>query len=249
MVRTRSVATYANTVARLLLSGKINRLFSVPTMLREIMTQLQTLTNNDREELKRRLSNLTVIVSRGEPLEDVVAKLIVEVTGIMPDNGYGRSETPNVTQKTRRIKKRHDKLPVGIVGPGVLMHLLDRDAENEWSNKGAVKYPFGETGLLAFSTPASMIELGYLGNEEATRKETFNKTFILADVFKVLGNGRLQFVDRAKNMINRGGRNVSPGEIKRKAQTVLKDKDVSAVVVFGGRLLAPGLEEIDDTLR
>lgn len=96
---------------------------------------------------------------------------------------------------------------IGLPQPGCAIRIL---AESE--GPGLRDSPPGEVGEIAFSGPSA--SPGYFRNEVATA-ETFVDNWVLTgDLGWVDGEGVLHFVDRKKDIINRGGIKLSSAAIE-----------------------------------
>jgi len=97
--------------------------------------------------------------------------------------------------------------PVGSTGktlPGVIMHILREDGQ---------QCAPGEVGEVAF--PLETLEFKeYGGNEEATSAAVANGYFMSGDLAYVDDNGWFFFVDRLKDIVRRGGENISSIEVE-----------------------------------
>lgn len=88
---------------------------------------------------------------------------------------------------------------------------------------------FNQVGEIVFRSPSATS--GYYRNEEATRKLHFKDGFIrTGDLGYIDEEHNLFIVDRAKNVIIRAGRNISPREIEEIADTI---EGVRSSAVFG----------------
>lgn len=88
--------------------------------------------------------------------------------------------------------------------------------------------PAGEKGEVCIKGPNTMIE--YLNNPDATKETLVDGWLHTGDIGYMDEEGFLYIVDRAKDMINRGGENIYPREIEMAIET---HSEVMAVAVVG----------------
>jgi carnitine-CoA ligase len=99
-----------------------------------------------------------------------------------------------------------DNMTIGLPVLGYGVKVVDE--------AGAAVAP-GEAGqLLVAGVPGRTLMLGYYKDEAATRATLRDGWLHSGDVVRVEPNGRLAFVDRAKDLIKRSGVNISAGEIE-----------------------------------
>lgn len=72
--------------------------------------------------------------------------------------------------------------------------------------------PAGETGEIAFSGPSTA--LGYYGNPEATAATFIDGWVRTGDIGRIDDEGHLHFVDRKKDIINRGGLKIASAAVE-----------------------------------
>ncbi|KZM27987.1 hypothetical protein ST47_g863 [Ascochyta rabiei] len=173
---------------------KVTVMGGVPTMY-VALTQHPDPTEYDTSTLRRCVSGgaaLPVEVLRG--FEEIYHAPILE--------GYGLSETSPVVSFNQADRERK----AGSIGQpveGVEMKLID----SEWNETAD-----GEIGEIAVSGPNVM--RGYFGNTEATEAVLRDGWFRTGDLARRDDDGYYFIVDRAKDMIIRGGYNVYPREIE-----------------------------------
>lgn len=146
-------------------------------------------------------SALKFTVSGGTALTSSAAELWKSVTGCMISEGYGLSETsPVLTFNTPGKEK------LGTIGWPV----VDTDIQI-WDDENNV-LPQGEAGEIVAKGPQVMS--GYWKNSDATAQSIINGYFKTGDVGVIHSDGRIQIVDRKKDMIIVSGFNVYPNEIE-----------------------------------
>ena len=204
----------AGEALRLIEKERISYFVGVPTMSLEMMT------HPDRH--KYDLSSLTDIAAGGAPRPvSHVERLQKEFPAAQPALGYGLTETNavgchnfwgNYAAKPGSTGRAHKPfVEIAILGSGD-SHL-----------------PPNETGEIAIRTAASI--LGYWRNPEATEELFTADRFVrTGDVGYLDEDGYLFIVDRKKDIIIRGGENISAAEVE--AEFYACDA-VAEVAVFG----------------
>jgi long-chain acyl-CoA synthetase len=188
----------AGEALRLIEKERISYFVGVPTMSLELMTH--------PDRLKYDLSSLTDIAAGGAPRPvSHVERLQKEFPAAQPALGYGLTETNavgchnfwgNYAAKPGSTGRAHRPfVEIAILGPG------DRDL------------PANETGEIALRTAASID--GYWRNPEATEELFTADRFVrTGDVGYLDEDGYLFIVDRKKDIIIRGGENISAAEVE-----------------------------------
>jgi long-chain acyl-CoA synthetase len=185
----------------------------VPTMDRGLLTV--DLSPIDREIVAR---NLQVAVSGGAALPEAVFKQVHRAFGIEIREGYGLSETsPVVTFNHPERAAR----PGSIGQPvwGVEIKLID----DEWRD-----VPDGEVGEIAIR--GHNVMKGYLGRHEATTKVLRDGWFRTGDIGRRDEDDYYYVVDRASDLIIRGGYNVYSRELE---EVIMMHPAVSLAAVVG----------------
>jgi acyl-CoA synthetase (AMP-forming)/AMP-acid ligase II len=92
---------------------------------------------------------------------------------------------------------------IGSAQPGCAVRVVDDDGR---------PVPVGETGEIVFSGPS--VALGYWRNPEATA-ETFVGGWVrTGDIGRLDDEGHMHFVDRKKDIINRGGQKIASAAVE-----------------------------------
>ncbi|HET8750156.1 MAG TPA: class I adenylate-forming enzyme family protein [Sphingomicrobium sp.] len=204
----------AGEALRLIAKERITYFVGVPTMSLELMT------HPDRHEYD--LSSLTDITAGGAPRPvSHVARLREEFPHAQPALGYGLTETNAVgcsnfwgsyaakPGSTGRAQK-----------PYVEIAILD---------EGGKHLPPGESGEIAIRTAASM--KGYWRAPEATAEMITPDGYVRSgDIGYLDEDGYLFIVDRKKDIIIRGGENISAAEVEAECYACPAIAEVS---VFG----------------
>ncbi len=173
---------------------KVTIMGGVPTMY-VALTQFPDRDRYDTSSLRR-------CVSGGSALPVEILRGFEEAYGAMLLEGYGLSETSPVASFNHADRERK----AGSVGQpveGVELKLIDP----EWN-----EVPDGQDGEIAIK--GHNIMKGYFGNPEATDAVLKDGWFRTGDIGRRDDDGYYYIVDRAKDMIIRGGYNVYPREVE-----------------------------------
>ncbi len=129
---------------------------------------------------------------------ELVARIAQEFPKAAPGNGYGLTETSSVT--TQNVGEDYQNRPdsAGPAVPVVDLRVVDADGND---------VPTGEIGELWIKGPN--VVKGYWNKPEATEK-SFTKEgwFKSGDLVKMDEEGFVYILDRAKDMLIRGGENI-----------------------------------------
>ncbi len=175
---------------------KVNITGGVPTIAWQI------LEHPDRA--KYDLSSLESIAYGGAPSAPELVRRIHEEFGALPGNGWGMTET--MATVTSHVGEDYLNRPTSC-GPPVAvadLRIMDEDGEHEM--------PTGEVGELWARGP--MIVKGYWNRPEATAATFIDGWVRTGDLARVDEEGFCYVVDRAKDMIIRGGENIYSSEVE-----------------------------------
>lgn len=162
----------------------------------------QLLEHPDRD--KYDLSSLEAISYGGAPSAPELVKRIYEEFGALPGNGWGMTET--MATVTQHSGEDYLSRPTSAGQPVATADLKIMTVE------GDRELPVGEVGELWARGP--MIVKGYWNKPEATA-ETFVDGWVrTGDLAKLDEEGFLYIVDRAKDIIIRGGENIYSSEVE-----------------------------------
>jgi long-chain acyl-CoA synthetase len=152
----------------------------------------------------RDISSVRTIGYGGAPAApELVRRIEALFPGRTPSNGYGLTETSSVT--TLNVGLDYQRKPDSV---GVPVPVVDVKVVGE----GGVDVPPGEVGELWIKGPN--VVKGYWAKPEATA-ETFTDGWLHSgDVARVDDEGFVYIVDRAKDVIIRGGENVYCVEVE-----------------------------------
>ena len=165
------------------------------------------------------LSSLRTMVLAGSPLPIEIARQIIERLGCYVTNAYGMTETAisNITSLDDPIEVVCET--VGKPQPGMEHKIVDE-------NRKIV--PIGVPGEACARGQNRCI--GYFKDPERTAAVIDDRGWIYSgDLAKMDADGNLIIVGRIKDMILRGGENISPTEIEDILYTYPKIRQVAVV--------------------
>ena len=150
------------------------------------------------------LGSIDSISYGGAPSAPELARKIYEVFGALPGNGWGMTETTATV--TSHSAEDYLNRPTSC-GPPVAAADLKVMSED-----GSTEMPIGEVGELWARGP--MVVKGYWRRPDATA-ETFVDGWVrTGDLARLDDEGFCYIVDRAKDMIIRGGENIYSSEVE-----------------------------------
>jgi len=153
---------------------------------------------------KRDTSSLTSVGYGGAPAPPELVRRIEQLLpGRMPSNGYGLTETSSVTTMNAGIDYLRRPDSVGRPVPVVDLKVVDDDGR---------ALPVGEVGELLIRGPN--VVTGYWNRPEATAAAITDGWLRSGDLARVDDEGFVYIVDRAKDMLIRGGENVYCAEVE-----------------------------------
>jgi long-chain acyl-CoA synthetase len=204
----------AAAAVKLLETEDITFFAGVPTMYWGLLNAL-----SDGVDVDRIAGNLRIAVSGGSSLPVEIITSVRQRLGVQILEGYGLSETSPVA--TFSDPKR-DPRPgsIGVPVWGVELKLIDES----WNTIDGA----GEIGEIAIR--GHNIMRGYYNRPEATAEVMNNGWFRTGDLAKRDKDGYYSIVDRAKDMIIRGGFNVYPREVE---EVLMTHEAVSLAAVVG----------------
>ncbi|GAA0691130.1 long-chain fatty acid--CoA ligase [Streptomyces malaysiensis subsp. malaysiensis] len=163
-------------------------------------------------------ATLRVAVSGGAALSADTLSQFRDVFGVGIREGYGLSET-SPTVAFNRLDRPSKPGSIGLPVWGVEVKLMAPD----WSEVAA-----GQPGEIAVR--GHNVMKGYLGRPEATAEVLRDGWFRTGDIATRDEEGYYFIVDRAKDLIVRGGFNVYPREVE---EALMTHPSVSLVAVVG----------------
>jgi len=186
----------AGVALQLIERERVNLAGGVPTIA------WQLLEHPDRE--KYDLSSLDTVSYGGAPSAPDLVRKIGAVLGAKPGNGWGMTET--MATVTNLVGDDYLAHPDSC-GPAVPVADLRVVCPDR-----LVDMPVGEVGELWASGP--MIVKGYWNNPEATAATFVDGWVRSGDLARIDADGYCHIVDRAKDMVIRGGENIYSSEVE-----------------------------------
>ena len=198
---------------RLIEQERITWFNGVPTMSAELQAAA--------EVTERDVSSLTEIMAGGAARPpDQVSKLTGTFKKSSPGIGYGLTETNALGAVNAGAFYRANPHSTGRVVPAVtLFRVVDENGK---------ELPLGERGELCIKSPANI--LAYWNKPAATAEAFINGWFHTGDVAYMDADGFVYIVDRIKEIIIRGGENISCLEVEA---AIYAHPAVHEVAVFG----------------
>jgi long-chain acyl-CoA synthetase len=164
----------------------------LPAMLRFLV--------EEQQHHPRKVSSVRLCLAGGDTVPVTLQEQFRALFGVPVRELYGMTETVPVTCI------REDAPRFGSIGPA--MDLVDARVASLTGNV----LPDGETGELQVQSPANCV--GYWDNEEATAS-TFDDGWLrTGDLVRRDADGFFWFEGRVKQIIIRGGSNISPQEVE-----------------------------------
>lgn len=167
----------------------------VPTMISRIMS-LSNVGNFD-------LSSLRWVVSGGSMLPYDVGARFEEMTGAKIIQGYGLMDCGALSSHGIDDPRELRLTSSGWVMPGSRYRVLD---------EAGIELPAGQTGELCISGPHC--NGGYIGASQEMQRSWDNGFFRTGDLGYVSRDGLLVLQGRSKDIIIRGGQNISAHEVE-----------------------------------
>ena len=186
----------------------------VPTMSREMLMHPDWAT--------RDTSSVKGMGGGGAAIQpDLVDKIDKSLSGGAPSTGYGLTETCGIV--TANSAQLYTEKPASC---GRVVPTLDARLEDEAGN---VLDPGPDT-LGELCVRGAVVIKGYLNRPDATRDAIRDGWFHTGDIARIDEDGFVFIVDRAKDMVNRGGENVFCSEVE---SAIYEHPDVAEAAVFG----------------
>ncbi len=178
---------------------------------------------------------------------DLVKRIKQQFPKVHPSNGYGLTETSSIT--TQNLAEDYVAKPdsAGPCVPTCDLRVVDENGKD---------VPAGQVGELWIKGPN--IVKGYWNKPEATEKSFENGWFKSGDLVRMDEEGFVYILDRAKDMLIRGGENIYCVEVEDAlyAHPAVMDAAVVAIPhkVLGEEVgavvqVAPGKQVTEDELR
>jgi long-chain acyl-CoA synthetase len=186
----------------------------VPTMYWELLNCPEA----NKYDLNKIARNLRICMSGGAAMPVEVMRGFERKYNVKILEGYGLSETSPIAT-FNRMERPSKPGSIGLPVWGVGVRIIDVDGND---------MPEGEPGEIAIR--GHNIMKGYYKRPEATAEAINNGWFRTGDIGRRDEDGYYYIVDRAKDMIIRGGFNVYPREIE---EVLMTHPAVSLAAVVG----------------
>ncbi len=221
---------------------KVTNFSGVPTMSRELLLH--------PDWPKRDTSSLQGMGGGGAALQpDLVHKIAGALKGGQPSTGYGMTETHGIiTANAARLYLAKPE-SCGPLVPTLEGKLVDEDGRD---------LPPGPDTVGILCVRGAVVIKGYLNRAEATADSIKDGWLNTGDIARIDNDGFVYLVDRAKDMVIRGGENVYCSEVEA---AIYNHDAVAEAIVFGvpderlgeevaaALVLKPGASLTEDDLR
>ncbi|HIF93921.1 MAG: class I adenylate-forming enzyme family protein [Myxococcales bacterium] len=175
---------------------RVTNFSGVPTMARELIAH--------PDFASRDTSSLNALGGGGAQLQpDLVSKIDKSVSTARPGTGYGMTETCGVITANSADFFVDKPASCGPALPIFDTKCIDTDGKT---------VPTGEVGELCVR--GAQVIRGYLNREEETAESITDGWLHTGDIARVDEDGFIFIVDRAKDMVLRGGENVYCAEVE-----------------------------------
>ena len=164
----------------------------------------QLLEHPDRGDYD--LSSLEAIAYGGAPSAPDLVRRIHAEFGALPGNGWGMTETTATVTGISAEDYLNRPTSAGLPVATADLKIMDEEGANE--------LPTGEVGELWARGP--MIVRGYWNKPEATAQTFIDGWVRTGDLARLDKEGFVYIVDRAKDMIIRGGENIYSTEVENR---------------------------------
>ncbi|WP_439106366.1 class I adenylate-forming enzyme family protein [Congregibacter sp.] len=186
----------AGEALRLIEKEKISAFSAVPMMTRELIIH--------PDFAERDVSSLKTIGGGGAAMQpDLVGKVPTAMPGTRPNTGYGLTETSGIIAALALEFFLDRPTSVGPAMPTFEAKCIDVDGND---------LPANEIGELVVR--GAPVIKGYLNRPEATAESIVDGWFRTGDIAYIDDDGFIYLVDRAKDMVLRGGENVYCAEVE-----------------------------------
>jgi long-chain acyl-CoA synthetase len=193
---------------------RVSNFSGVPTMSREMLLHPDWHT--------RDTSSLKGMGGGGAAVQpDLVDKIDKSLEGGVPSTGYGLTETCGIV--TANSSKLYTDKPASC---GRVVPTLEARLEDE---SGNVLEP-GPNVLGELCVRGAIVIKGYLNREDATAEGIPDGWFHTGDIARIDEDGFVFIVDRAKDMVIRGGENIYCSEVEA---AIYEHPAVAEAAVFG----------------
>ncbi len=221
---------------------RVTNFSGVPTMSRELLSH--------PDWSRRDTSSMIGMAGGGAAVQvDLVGKIEKSLEKGSPATGYGLTETHGIVTANSAGLYLAKPESCGPVVPTLDAKLVDEAGDD---------LPPGPDSIGRLCVRGSIVIKGYLNRPEATAEAIRDGWFDTGDIARLDDEGFVFIVDRAKDMVLRGGENVYCSEVET---AIYQHDDVAEAAVFGipderlGEEVAavvvprPGSALDEDTLR
>lgn len=174
-------------------------------------------------KLPRDATELTVVSRISTIFAAGMGKRVQDAKSRWPDirfvDGYGLTESVGTIATDDSFRQADPFVCVGRPAPGIDLRIVDMDSGHD----AAIRQP-GEI-LLRYGQGFS----GYLDNDDAMRESVRDGWFHTGDLAYRDEEGRVYFVDRIKDVIRCGGKNIAASEVE---QAYASHPEVSEVLAL-----------------
>ncbi len=201
----------ATEALKLIDAERPSTLAAVPAMSREIVLH----PDFDRYDT----TSLGSLGGGGSPLHpDLVDKISRSIPSGNPGTGYGLTETSGVVTMNIGAIYKGKPTTVGQPLPTVEAKVVD---------ESGVELPAGQPGELLVRSP--IVIRGYLNKPEATAEAITDGWLHTGDIAVIDEDGFIAIVDRAKDLVIRGGENIACAEVEN---AIYQHDAVAEAIVF-----------------
>jgi long-chain acyl-CoA synthetase len=193
---------------------RVTNFSGVPTMSRELLAH--------PDWSSRDTSSLKGLGGGGAAVQpDLVEKIDKSLKSGHPSTGYGLTETSGIITANSAQLFTSKPASCGRVVPTLDAKLVDELGDD---------LPPGPDVIGQLCVRGAVVIKGYLNRPEATAEAIRDGWFNTGDIARIDEDGFVYIVDRAKDMVLRGGENVYCSEVEAAIYT---HPDVAEAAVFG----------------
>jgi long-chain acyl-CoA synthetase len=193
---------------------RVSNFSGVPTMTREMLAH--------PDWARRDTSSLKGLGGGGAPLQpDLVDKIDKSLKSGHPSTGYGLTETSGIV--TASAAHLYTAKPASC---GRVVPVLDAKLVDELGDE----LPAGPDVVGQLCVRGAVVIKGYLNRPDATAEAIRDGWFNTGDIARIDEDGFVYIVDRAKDMVLRGGENVYCSEVE---SAIYTHPEVAEAAVFG----------------
>jgi acyl-CoA synthetase (AMP-forming)/AMP-acid ligase II len=193
---------------------RVTSFSGVPTMSREMLMH--------PDWGRRDTSTLKTLGGGGAPVQpDLVERIDQALAEGVPLTGYGLTETSGIVSANSARFYVAKPLSCGPIVPVLDAKLVDETGRD---------LPAGPDTVGELCVRGPIVVKGYLNRPEETAAAITDGWFHTGDIARIDDDGFLYIVDRAKDMVLRGGENVYCSEVEA---AIYEHEDIAEAAVFG----------------